>query len=65
MVARVLAGKASYDDLEEPAQATVRAAWDEGLAEDIASLDFSEELRAAGRPWAAVDADGHVVWHEP
>lgn len=64
-VAQVLAGQASYDDLDEQAQAAVRTAWDQRLAEDIANLNFSERLRAAGRPWAEADADGNVVWREP
>jgi hypothetical protein len=64
-VARVLAGQASYDELDAHGQAAVRAAWDERLAEDIERLDFAEGLRAAGRPWAEADADGNVVWREP
>ena len=65
MVARVLAGQASYDELDEPAQAAGRAAWDKRLAGDIERLDFSERLTASGRPWAEADADGNVVWREP
>ena len=65
MVARVLAGQASYDDLDESAQAAVRAAWDERIAQDIESLDFSKRLRAAGRPWAEADTDGNVIWRDP
>jgi hypothetical protein len=64
-IAQMLAGQASYDELDERAQAVVRAAWDERIAADIAHLDLTERLWAAGRPWAEGDDDGNVVWREP
>jgi hypothetical protein len=60
-ITRVLAGRASYDALGDRAQAVVRAAWDEQIAERIDGLDFADRMRAAGRPWPEADADGNVV----
>lgn len=59
-IARVLAGQASYDDLDDRGQAVVRATWDEQIAARIAGLDLTEELVAAGEPWAEADEDGRV-----
>jgi hypothetical protein len=64
-VERVLAGEMSYDDLDEPAQALVRSAWDRKLGARISVVDFEEELRASGRPWAEADSDGNVVVRHP
>ena len=61
----MLAGQASYDELDGCAQVAVRRAWDEQLARDIAQLDLTGRLRAAGRPGAVADDDGNVVWHHP
>jgi hypothetical protein len=36
MIALVVAGQASYDELDADAQTEVRAAWDKLLAEDVA-----------------------------
>ena len=63
-VSRVLAGEAPYDGLDPRAQAVVRAAWAERLAEQLDGADFTERLRAAGRPWPEADADGNVVWRD-
>lgn len=64
-VARVLAGRAAYDELaDDKAQALVRAAWNEQITERIAALDLTAELDAAGRPWVEADADGNVVTRE-
>jgi uncharacterized protein (DUF4415 family) len=64
-IARVLAGQASYDTLSERAQASVRASWNEQVAERIDALDLTDHLRATGQPWVEADADGNVVVREP
>src|SRR3712207_3627495 len=63
-IARVLAGQALYDDLPDPAQATVRVEWDDRVAATLAGLDFTDELHAAGKPWAEADEDGNLVIRE-
>lgn len=64
-VARVLSGQASYDELSGQSQAVVRASWDDQISRRIASLNFADELGAAGKPWYTADADGNVVTHQP
>jgi len=64
-IERVLAGQVSYDAVDDRTQAVVRAAWDEELAARIAGLDLTEDLRAAGRPWAEAGDDGAVVVRDP
>lgn len=65
LIERVLTGRASYDDADDRAQAVIRAAWDEQIADRIASLDLTGELEAAGVPWAEADDDGNVVERGP
>ena len=60
-VARVLAGNGSYDALAEREQAMVRAAWEERIEAAIESLDFEQELLAAGERWAEADEGGNLV----
>jgi hypothetical protein len=60
-IARVLAGKASYDELPDRAQAVVRAEWDELITATIAGLNFEDRLQKSGRPWAEADSDGNTV----
>lgn len=62
-IERVLAGQASYDDIGEPAQAVVRATWDQRVAEKLASLDFAREFTEAGESWSEGDDSGQVVQH--
>lgn len=62
---RVLSGQLAYDDIDEDAQAAVRATWDEGIAARIAGLDFTKRLEASGLPWAEADPDGTLVTHGP
>jgi hypothetical protein len=62
-IERVLAGQASYDDIGEPAQAVVRATWDQRIAERIASLDFEDEFTQMGETWSEGDESGHVAQH--
>jgi len=64
-IERVLRGQVSYDDLGDGAQAIVRARWDAQLARDLAEADFTEQLDAAGVPWAEAAPDGTIVTHEP
>ena len=60
-IQRVLTGQGSYDELAETDQASVRASWDEQMAERIASLNLAAEFSSADRPWTDADADGHPV----
>src|SRR5690349_13964009 len=60
-IERVLAGDASYDDIGDPAQAVVRATWDQRIAERIAALDLETEFTAAGESWSEGDDSGQVV----
>jgi hypothetical protein len=60
-IERVLAGQSPYDEIGEPAQAVVRAVWDERMAERIATLDFETEFTAAGESWSEGDDSGQVV----
>lgn len=60
-IARVLAGQELYDDLPDPGQAVVRVAWDDRVAATLAELDFTDRLRAAGKPWPEADEDGSLV----
>jgi len=64
-IERVLTGRLPYDEAGEHAQAVVRAAWDEGIAQRIAALDLTDELAAAGRPWAESDDEGLTVVRDP
>jgi hypothetical protein len=41
--------------------ADVRAEWDARVAATLAGLDFTQELRAAVRPWPEADEDGGLV----
>ena len=62
-VAAVLAGEASYDDLDDAEQAVVRAEWDKRVAEIRDGLDLVSEFRAKGwTPWAEADAEGNTVF---
>lgn len=60
-IALVLAGRASYDDLDASAQAVVRASWAKQIDAARDKLDLTERLRASGRPWYEADADGTLV----
>jgi ParD-like antitoxin of type II bacterial toxin-antitoxin system len=64
-IARVLSGQASYDTLDDRAQAFVRVAWNQQVEGRIGALDLTGPLAAAGQPWAEGDADGNVVVREP
>ncbi len=62
-VARVLAGLASYDELDEHEQAIVRKAWSERLAELRTQLDYATRFSAAGDSYSEADEDGNLVVH--
>ena len=64
-IERTLAGDLSYDALSTPDQAVVRGVWEEGIEARIDALDFTQQLREAGAPWAEADADGNVVHRSP
>lgn len=57
----VLAGNGAYDALQEREQALVRAAWDEELAERLATFDLKQVVGAPGVGWAENDEQGNVV----
>lgn len=61
----VLAGHGSYDALGERGQAVVRAAWDECLAERIATFDLGEVIERDGVGWAENDEHGNVTVTDP
>lgn len=63
-IARVLAGQALYDDLPDPAQALVRVEWEDRVDATLSKLDFTDGLRAAGKPWAEADEDGGLVMRD-
>lgn len=61
-IARVLAGRGSYDTLNGQEQALVRAEWDERMAEVRDGLNLAEEFTAAGvTGWVESDPDGNTV----
>lgn len=60
-VRRVLAGRSPYTSLNEPAQAVVRAEWDERITEGIADLNFEAEFTASGDTWVVGDGEGGAV----
>lgn len=64
-IERVLTGRAAYDEVNDQAQAVVRATWDEQITARIAGLDFTERLEASGLPWAEGDEDGDVIVRGP
>lgn len=57
----VLAGVGSYDALREREQAIVRGAWDEQIADRLASLDLESTFSAGGVEWVEADDEGNVV----
>lgn len=64
-VEAVLAGDGSYDALREREQAVVRAAWNERLAERIATFDLGTVIEQQGVGWAENDKRGSVVVTDP
>lgn len=64
-VERVLAGTASYDSLNEAAQAVVRTTWDERIDLALGELDLAAEFEASGDGWSEAAADGTLVRRRP
>lgn len=60
-IADVLAGKTSYDDLNQHEQAVVRADWDEQMDAARHGLDLAAELAAEGATWVEASAKGTPV----
>lgn len=60
-VAKVLAQRSSYDELNEKEQAIVRAEWAERIEERREALDIPAELADRGRSWVELDEEGRVV----
>lgn len=56
----VLAGREGYDRLRQSEQALVRTAWDERLAEALATLDLSQVFTAEGHRYAELDENGEI-----
>lgn len=55
----------AYDDLPEPAQAAVRACWENGITERRGALDLANEFRARGESWTEADERGNPVTRGP
>lgn len=65
VIAQVLAGRSSYDTLNEREQALVRAEWDERAAQTRAGLNLATEFEGAGvTSWVEADAHGNTVVHD-
>lgn len=61
-VAEALDGKRSYDSLDDRSQTLVRAVWQERICAALESLDLQSEFEAGGERYAALNADGEVVF---
>lgn len=57
-IQQVLAGKSSYDSLDEREQAIVRAQWSERTARRLEQLDLAAEFTKSGRSWTDGDEKG-------
>jgi hypothetical protein len=55
----------SYDTFGFAEQATMRAAWNEGIADDLGSLDLEVEFLDAGEAFTEADEDGNAVTRVP
>lgn len=60
-VARVLAERAGFDDLDHDEQAEVIAEWERRMEDAIAALDLAAEFDRTGAAYAELDDDGNVV----
>ena len=63
VVEAVLAGSIEYDAADDFAQAVVRAAWDQGIADRIGRLDLVAKLAQTQVGWVEADPDGQVIEH--
>lgn len=62
LVAAVLAGDVSYDEVDDVSQAVVRAVWDERLAVPVDLGDLMTGWRAAGARWVVADRLGRTLF---
>ena len=60
-IAKVLAGKASYDGLNQHEQAVVRAEWDERMDAAREGLDLAAEFVAEGTTWVESTSKGTAI----
>ena len=60
-IEKVLAGKASYDDLNQHEQAVVRAGWDERMDMGREGLDLAAEFAAEGATWVEATSKGTAI----
>lgn len=62
-IQRVLAGEPgiTYDNLNVPDQAVVRASWDEEMAERRSKLNYAERFAREGSSWSEADEHGNVI----
>ena len=61
----VLAGQMAYDALPAEEQSVVRAAWDQRIANRIATLDLVPLLASQPGGFVESDASGNLVEHFP
>lgn len=63
-IARVLAGFATYDSLDEKEQAIVRDAWSTRIDELNSSLNLAKEFADEGESYSELDDDGNLIIHK-
>lgn len=63
MIAQVLAGTASYDDLEAEEQAIVRQEWTDRMTALRGSLNYQDTFRATGESYSEADEHGNLIVH--
>ena len=61
LIEAVLNGDASYDELDDMAQAAVRVHWEDEIERRRLSLDLAREFSERGVAWAEADAGGKVI----
>ncbi|AWB94000.1 hypothetical protein C3E78_02350 [Aeromicrobium chenweiae] len=64
-VQAVVAGRASYDELDPVKQALVRAEWSRRIEVARTQLDLEATFKTDGRSWSEIDEDGQVVQRRP
>ncbi|MBY6366509.1 hypothetical protein HQ604_04220 [Rhodococcus corynebacterioides] len=60
-IAEVLSGRQSYDTLDPPAQAVVRAEWVERVDALSSSLDLRSDFESEGRPYVECNNPDDVI----
>ena len=61
LIEAVLNGNASYDELDDIAQAAVRVHWEDEIERRRLSLDLAREFSERGVAWTEADAGGKVI----